>query len=836
MAMNLREVFEHEIHRKLSMRANTENSEIIMLLNAFRFYDLDDLGIISKEDFTKVFGKIGLNGMTPNYLYSVFDSYDINGIGYLNYKNLIEYLYNLSPFQPLTKIPINLQNNDNNNGVNYLQQIQNNNIQATNINYNQSNYIQNQNFQIPNYQNNLYQSIQKIYTPRLTKEYNIQTPISNISNMNNLYKSQEIKSNIQPIIQQRMQSPIQQSQLFKSTTPLNINSYSNPNNYSFNQNYINYNKYLENRKSMNQKSSLIKNNIFFTDNYSTNKNPILDYYNNNNNYDMIAHTSNQNNNNKEEINSQRGRLKYYFKYILQLFQTKINTNNGITYYTLVSKMKNKQDNFNKTISFENFKLSLQESNIFISNNIIQYFYSILDKNGQNNISTEQILNKIRGNLNERRKLKIIEKFTKIDIDNKGYSEISLIKSLFNPTHHPEVKSGKRNESDILNEFIITFDSYTNFKDRISQISLQDFIEYYSGISASIADDDYFIDIMNGVWDISNNSFLKQINNDNLNDSNEQNTENSNIKKENDNKIISPMKEENKTSDITSKKYNKRSFSNKNYRTLDKKTGKTYNIITGYYDDEDNLLNSNNSEIEKINLISSHNTTSDYFLINKLKEILISKGPKSLFIIEKMLTMYDNNKTGKIDLSTLIKILETYKVSMSEEEIRKIFSHFDLDNSGLIKYDNLISSIVGSMSIKRENLIKKVYNLISTNNTYNIPLTNIIKSYISSRHPDVISGKRISEDVLQEFIENLNIFKDYINSIKKSESDCLNYEDFIKFYSQISMYITNNYYFEKLINNVWNLDGGDTTHFYNFGNKFGRKNKIKSASIFKNKFL
>ena len=27
MAMNLREVFEHEIHRKLSMRANTENSE-----------------------------------------------------------------------------------------------------------------------------------------------------------------------------------------------------------------------------------------------------------------------------------------------------------------------------------------------------------------------------------------------------------------------------------------------------------------------------------------------------------------------------------------------------------------------------------------------------------------------------------------------------------------------------------------------------------------------------------------------------------------------------------------------------------------------------------------
>ena len=816
------------------MRANTVNSEINILMNAFRFYDLNDLGLISKEDFTKVFGRIGLNGMTPNYLYSVFDSYDINGIGYLNYTNLIEYLYDISPFQPLTKIPINLQNNDNNNGINNLQQIQNNNIQNPIINYNQFNYIQNQKFQNPiqsSYQNNLNQSMKNIYTPSLTYEENIQTPISNF---NNLYKSQEIKSNIQPIIQQRMESPIQQSQLFKSITPLN-NSYSNQKNYSFNQNYINYTKYLENQKSMNQKSSLIQNNIFLTDNYSTKKTPILDNYQKNNNYDIINHITNRNNQ-QDEINSQTGRLKYYFKYILQLFQSKINTNNGITYYTLISKMKNKQDYFNKTISFENFKTSLQESNIFIRNNIIQYFYSFIDKNGQNNISTEEILSKIRGKLNERRKFKIIEKFTKIDIDKKGYSEISLIKSLFNPNLHPEVKSGKRNESDILNEFIFTFDSYINYKDRISQISLEDFIEYYSGISASIADDDYFIDIMNGVWDISNNSFLQKINPEYLNNSNQENIEISDKINEKKMNILTPIKEENNFNDITLKKYNKRSFSNNNFRTLNKKTGKSYNILTGYFDDENNIFVNNINGNENINFTTSNNNNSDYYLVNKLRNILISKGPKSLFVIEKMLSMYDNNKTGKIDLSTLIKIFETYKISISEEEIEKIFSHFDFDNTGMIKYDNLISSIVGSMSIRRENLIKKVYNLISTNNTFDIPLINIIKSYISSRHPDVISGKRISEDVLQEFADNLNIFKDYINSIKKNQSDRLNYEDFIKFYSQISMYISDNNYFEMLIKNVWNLDGGDTYHFYNFGNKFGRKNRIKSASDYKNKYL
>ena len=59
-------------------------------------------------------------------------------------------------------------------------------------------------------------------------------------------------------------------------------------------------------------------------------------------------------------------------------------------------------------------------------------------------------------------------------------------------------------------------------------------------------------------------------------------------------------------------------------------------------------------------------------INKLRDILISKGSKSLFIIEKMLTMYDNNKTGKIDLSTLIKILETYKIINYQKKKLKKF--------------------------------------------------------------------------------------------------------------------------------------------------------------------
>jgi hypothetical protein len=42
MSMNIKQIFEYEVHRKLSLRANTINSEINLLINAFKFYDIND--------------------------------------------------------------------------------------------------------------------------------------------------------------------------------------------------------------------------------------------------------------------------------------------------------------------------------------------------------------------------------------------------------------------------------------------------------------------------------------------------------------------------------------------------------------------------------------------------------------------------------------------------------------------------------------------------------------------------------------------------------------------------------------------------------------------------
>ena len=54
MSGNLKSVFEYELHRKLSLKTKSINSEMNLLINSFKFYDIDEIGVITKENWSKV--------------------------------------------------------------------------------------------------------------------------------------------------------------------------------------------------------------------------------------------------------------------------------------------------------------------------------------------------------------------------------------------------------------------------------------------------------------------------------------------------------------------------------------------------------------------------------------------------------------------------------------------------------------------------------------------------------------------------------------------------------------------------------------------------------------
>jgi hypothetical protein len=48
-------------------------------------------------------------------------------------------------------------------------------------------------------------------------------------------------------------------------------------------------------------------------------------------------------------------------------------------------------------------------------------------------------------------------FKKIDRDGSGVLELNDIKGVYNATRHPDVKSGKKSEDEVLGEFLETFE-------------------------------------------------------------------------------------------------------------------------------------------------------------------------------------------------------------------------------------------------------------------------------------------------------------------------------------------------------------------------------------------
>ena len=126
------QIFEYELKRKLSERENTTIGEIRLLLNSFKFYDLDYIGIVDKAHWVRSILKTGLTRFNENDLFSIFLYYDSNNSGFIDYRNFSNYLYGREKLHPLPKLP-NIDafepfNNISINNNKYINNVPTNNI------------------------------------------------------------------------------------------------------------------------------------------------------------------------------------------------------------------------------------------------------------------------------------------------------------------------------------------------------------------------------------------------------------------------------------------------------------------------------------------------------------------------------------------------------------------------------------------------------------------------------------------------------------------------------------------------------------------------------------
>lgn len=141
-------------------------------------------------------------------------------------------------------------------------------------------------------------------------------------------------------------------------------------------------------------------------------------------------------------------------------------------------------------------------------------YGIFDRDGNGEVSYEEFLRLIRGEMNPFRKNLATRVYKIMDIDKSGNLDINDIRQTYNAKQHPAVKEGKKTEDEVLAEFLDTFeDHFCDVKGqedaRDGNITLPEWLEYYNNVSMSIDDDAYFELMMNSAWNLDNSRVTKK---------------------------------------------------------------------------------------------------------------------------------------------------------------------------------------------------------------------------------------------------------------------------------------------------------------------------------------
>ena len=425
-------------------------------------------------------------------------------------------------------------------------------------------------------------------------------------------------------------------------------------------------------------------------------------------------------------------------------------------------------NNTKDLEFYEFSKSLHEFETELSDEEISNLFSYFDKDNTGVINYLNFINAIRGPMNQKRILILKEAFKKLDLDKGGQVEIGEIKSQFNAKNDKDVKSGEKTEEEVYTEFVDTFQM--NHDNRVGprnkRVTLDEFIDYYNFISMGIEDDAYFISLIQNSWKLNpyykyNQNGQNDLTNINLN---EISYTHGNIKNK---KIRVGAAAAPFGTDMTPNTEDKRPF---------------------YYHIEQN------EKIEK-----------EISPIDIFRTAIKKRGIRGIMAMRRAFMIADENDSKTLSLPEFIKFCHDYRMPITGKEINILFEEFDTNKKGQINYEEFISAFTGDMCERRKRLITILFETFDKNRKGFVDLDDIRNAYNPINHPDVLSGKRTEDEVLAEFLDNLQYHFSLLKSDKEQENNKINFEEFLEFFNYISAGIEDDEYFESVIKGGFNLE-------------------------------
>ncbi len=157
-------------------------------------------------------------------------------------------------------------------------------------------------------------------------------------------------------------------------------------------------------------------------------------------------------------------------------------------------------NGNKKLDASEFEQALAAFGLFPKKVELQALMKYYDADQDGNISYEEFIRGLRDELTERRRQIVERAFSILDRDGTGKITVQDVINIYDVSMHPEFIEGKKTKEEIIVEFLNNFDGAKGDNDGI--VSREEFFDYYTDLSMSTPSEEYFIRMMESVWQFS----------------------------------------------------------------------------------------------------------------------------------------------------------------------------------------------------------------------------------------------------------------------------------------------------------------------------------------------
>eukprot|EP01105_Mastigella_eilhardi_P005260 TRINITY_DN17000_c0_g1_i1.p1 TRINITY_DN17000_c0_g1~~TRINITY_DN17000_c0_g1_i1.p1 ORF type:complete len:210 (+),score=77.93 TRINITY_DN17000_c0_g1_i1:22-630(+) len=172
---------------------------------------------------------------------------------------------------------------------------------------------------------------------------------------------------------------------------------------------------------------------------------------------------------------------------------------GLGIHAVGVAFKNMDDNGNRKLDKFEFSKALAELGIPVNKTELDALMTYYDKDNDGNISFDEFLVGLKSELSPRRMALVQKAFRILDKDLSGEVTVDDVIGRYDAAKHPLVLAGEATTQQILEEFINGMEGFCGKGNRDHKVTLQEFTDYYTGVSSSIDREDYFALMMCQAW-------------------------------------------------------------------------------------------------------------------------------------------------------------------------------------------------------------------------------------------------------------------------------------------------------------------------------------------------